>query len=213
MPIFWGKIASDKILVLSYRQMLEEAHLSQAEDELKSRRDMLFYTAGAGAAVSVGVLGVWPAINQMNETADIKALSKIQVDISGVPEGGQLVVEWQLKPVFIRHRTAAEIEEARNVDISDFRDQNSENALKPDADAADENRAIDEAGKWLVAVGLCTHLGCVPTVNAGDFGGWFCPCHASHYDTSGRVRKGPAPRNLEVPPVAFVSDTVIEIGV
>ncbi len=186
--------------------------MSQAEDDLKTRRDLLFYTAGAGTAVAVGALGVWPAINQMNETADIKALSKIQVDISSVPEGGQIVVEWQLKPVFIRHRTAKEIQEARDVDISKLRDQNSENDLKPDADAHDDNRSLDEDGKWLIAVGLCTHLGCVPTVNAGDYDGWFCPCHGSHYDTSGRIRKGPAPRNLEIPPVRLVSDTVIEIG-
>ncbi len=188
--------------------------MSQAEDDIKSRRDLLLYTAGGAAAVAGGTLGVWPMINQMNEAADIRALSKIQVDISSVEEGGQLVVEWQLKPVFIRHRTAAEIEAARNdVDLNDLRDNNSENDMKPDADAADENRAADEEGKWLIAVGLCTHLGCVPTVNAGDFGGWFCPCHGSHYDTSGRIRRGPAPRNLEIPPVRFVSDTVIEIGV
>ncbi len=191
----------------------EEAHLSQDDDDMKSRRDMLFYTAGAGATVATGALVVWPAIKQMNQTADLKALSKIQVDISTIEEGSQTVVEWQLQPVFIRHRTADEIAAAREVQVGDLHDQSAENDLKPDADASDENRALDEEGKWLVAVGLCTHLGCVPTVNAGDFGGWFCPCHGSHYDTSGRIRKGPAPRNLEIPPVRFVSDTVIEIGV
>lgn len=187
--------------------------MSQAEDDIKTRRDLLFYTAGSTAAVATGTMVLWPSINQMNEAADLKALSKIQVDVSSVAEGGQLVVEWQLKPVFIRHRTQAEIDAARDVKIDDLRDQSAENDMKPNADASDENRAADEEGKWLIAVGLCTHLGCVPTVNAGEFGGWFCPCHGSHYDTSGRIRKGPAPRNLEIPPVRFISDSVIEIGV
>lgn len=187
--------------------------MSQAEDDLQTRRDVLFYTAGSAAAVATGTMVVWPAINQMNEAADIKALSKIQVDISDIPEGGQTVVEWQLKPVFIRHRTQQEIDDARNTDISELRDQSAENDMKPDADAQDINRSLDEEGKWLVAVGLCTHLGCIPIKGAGDFGGWFCPCHGSHYDTSGRVRKGPAPLNLEIPPVTMLSETVIEIGV
>lgn len=187
--------------------------MSQAEDDITTRRDLLFYTAGGATAVTTGALVVWPMVDQMNAAEDIRALSKIQVDVSSVPEGGQLVVEWQLKPVFIRHRTAEEIEAARNVELADLKDQASENAALPDADASDVNRSLDEEGKWLVAVGLCTHLGCVPTVNAGDFGGWFCPCHGSHYDTSGRIRKGPAPRNLGIPPVRMVSDNVIEIGV
>ncbi|MCL4167108.1 UNVERIFIED_CONTAM: hypothetical protein GTU68_037326, partial [Idotea baltica] len=131
----------------------------------------------------------------MSASADIRALSKIQVDISGLEEGGQLVVEWQLKPVFIRHRTPEEIASAREDDaiVAEMRDPKSENANKPDADATDVNRALDEEG-------------CVPTVNAGDFEGWFCPCHGSHYDTAGRIRKGPAPRNLDIPPVKMVSD-------
>ncbi len=188
--------------------------MSHAEDDLKTRRDVLFYTAGSAAAVATGTMVAWPAINQMNEAADIQALSKIQVDISEIPEGGQTVVEWQLKPVFIRHRTQAEIDEARaEINISDLRDPSADNVMKPDADAQDVNRSLDEEGKWLVAVGLCTHLGCIPIKGAGDFGGWFCPCHGSHYDTSGRIRKGPAPRNLEIPPVTLLSDTVIEIGV
>lgn len=185
----------------------------QADEDIKTRRDMLFYTAGAGAAVATGTLVAWPAINQMNQTADLKALSKIQVDISSIEEGGQLIVEWQLRPVFIRHRTAEEIQNARSTDIADLRDKSAENELKPDADAHDINRSLDEEGKWLVAVGLCTHLGCVPIVHAGEYGGWFCPCHGSHYDTSGRIRKGPAPRNLDIPPVRMLSDSVIEIGV
>ena len=188
--------------------------MSQA-DENQTRRDLLFYAAGGTAAVAAGTMVVAPAVTQMSASADIRALSKIQVDISSIPEGGQMVVEWQLKPVFIRHRTPEEIALAREDDamISEMRDPTSENANKPDADAADINRVVDEAGKYIVAVALCTHLGCVPTVNAGEFDGWFCPCHGSHYDTAGRIRKGPAPRNLEIPPVKMVSDTVIEIGV
>lgn len=180
-------------------------------DDNVNRRDVLFYATGAAGAVAAGG-AIWPLAAQMNASKDVEALSKIQVDISGVEEGQQIVVEWQLKPVFIRHRTAAEIEAARADDAEDFRDMSAENANKPDASARDENRALDEDGKWLIAVGLCTHLGCVPTVSAGDFGGWFCPCHGSHYDTSGRIRKGPAPRNLDIPPIALVSDTIVEIG-
>lgn len=184
-----------------------------SQEEIASRRDLFFYAAGGAAAVTSGTLVGWPAINQMNQSADLKALSKIQVDISSIPEGGQIVVEWMLQPVFIRHRRAEEIEAARETALDELKDQGAENANMPGADASDANRAIDEEGKYIVAIGLCTHLGCVPTVNAGEFGGWFCPCHGSHYDTSGRIRKGPAPRNLPVPPVKMIGDGVIEIGV
>lgn len=188
--------------------------MSQTDDNT-TRRDILFYAAGATAAVTVGTIVVAPAVKQMSASADVRALSKIQVDISTLEEGGQMVVEWQLQPVFIRYRTAAEIAAARDDDASlaDFKDQVAQNDNKPTADATDANRALDEEGKYLVAVGLCTHLGCVPTVNAGDFNGWLCACHGSMYDTSGRIRKGPAPRNLHIPPTKLVSDTILEIGV
>lgn len=188
--------------------------MSQVDDNT-TRRDLLFYAAGGTAAVAGGALVVAPAVTQMSASADVRALSKIQVDISGLTEGGQMVVEWQLKPVFIRYRTPQEIADARADDakLSELRDQTSENANKPGEDASDINRTIDEEGKYVVAVALCTHLGCVPTVHAGDFEGWFCPCHGSHYDSAGRIRKGPAPRNLAIPPVTMVSDTIIEIGV
>ncbi len=182
-------------------------------DETQSRREVLFYATGAMAAVTGAVTVGKTAITQMSASADVSALSKIQVDISELQEGGQIVVEWQLKPVFIRYRTAEEIEAARATALDELKDQNAEREDDPSLDAIDQNRALDEEGKYLVAVGLCTHLGCVPTVNAGEFGGWFCPCHGSHYDTSGRIRKGPATRNLLIPPVRMVSDTVIEIGV
>ncbi|WP_412564668.1 ubiquinol-cytochrome c reductase iron-sulfur subunit [Thalassobius sp. MITS945101] len=187
--------------------------MSHAEDHEGTRRDFLYYaTAGAGA-VATGA-AVWPLVNQMNPAADVRALASIRVDISGVEPGTQLTVKWLGKPVFIRRRTAAEIEDARAVSVDELTiDQGAQNANKPDADAADENRSLDEAGEWLVMIGVCTHLGCVPIGDgAGDFGGWFCPCHGSHYDTSGRIRKGPAPRNLDVPVAAFVDETTIKLG-
>jgi ubiquinol-cytochrome c reductase iron-sulfur subunit len=187
--------------------------VSHAEDHEGTRRDFLYYaTAGAGA-VTTGA-AVWPLVNQMNPSADVRALSTIRVDVSGVAEGTQLTVKWLGKPVFIRRRTAEEIEEARAVDLGDLIDGSARNAnLDSGADAADENRAMDEGGEWLVMMGVCTHLGCVPLGDgAGDYHGWFCPCHGSHYDTSGRIRKGPAPQNLPVPPASFVDETTILLG-
>lgn len=186
--------------------------MSHAEDHEGTRRDFLYYaTAGAGA-VATGA-AVWPLVNQMNPSADVQALSSIRVDVSGVEVGTQLTVKWLGKPVFIRRRTEDEIAAGRAVQVSDLIDGNAENKNKPGADASDENRTLDEAGEWLVMIGVCTHLGCVPIGNAaGDFGGWFCPCHGSHYDTAGRIRKGPAPRNLDVPVAAFEDETTIKLG-
>ena len=193
--------------------------MSHAEDHEGTRRDFLYYaTAGAGA-ITAGA-AVWPLVNQMNPSADVKALSSIRVDISEIEPGTQLTVKWLGKPVFIRRRTEDEISEARGVAMDDLIDLSARNNNAPELDAADENRALDETGEWLVMMGVCTHLGCVPLGDgAGDFHGWFCPCHGSHYDTSGRIRKGPAPENLPVPmenlPVpmaAFVDDTTIKLG-
>lgn len=186
--------------------------MSHAEDHEGTRRDFLYYaTAGAGA-VATGA-AVWPLVNQMNPSADVKALASIRVDVSGVETGVQLTVKWLGKPVFIRRRTEEEIAQARADDGAVLIDPMSQNANKPDADASDANRSLDESGEWLVMIGVCTHLGCVPIGNgAGDFGGWFCPCHGSHYDTSGRIRKGPAPRNLDVPVAAFEDATTIKLG-
>ncbi|MEM6407650.1 MAG: ubiquinol-cytochrome c reductase iron-sulfur subunit [Pseudomonadota bacterium] len=182
--------------------------MSNADDHAgNTRRDFLYYaTAGAGA-VTAGA-AVWPLVNQMNPSADVQALSSIDVDVSGLEPGSQMTVKWLGKPVFIRRRTEDEIAAARDVDISTLPDQSAENANMEGADASDENRALDEAGEWLVMIGVCTHLGCVPLGDAGDFGGWFCPCHGSHYDTSGRIRKGPAPKNLPVPVAAFDGATL-----
>ena len=185
--------------------------MSHAEDHAGTRRDFLYYATGATGAVTVGA-AVWPLVNQMNASADVKALASIYVDISGIEPGTQLTVKWRGKPVFIRRRTQEDIDSARAVDIATLTDQSSENANKPGTDASDENRTLDEAGEWLVMMGVCTHLGCVPLGDSGDFGGWFCPCHGSHYDAAGRIRKGPAPRNLDIPVAAFTDETTIKLG-
>lgn len=169
----------------------------------ETKRDFLYLTAGAMAAVGAGSL-VWPFVDSMNPAKDTLALASIDVDLSAIPEGQAITVTWRGKPVFIRHRTPAEIEEAKAVNLSELPD--------PQADA---DRVEKE--QWLVMVGVCTHLGCVPLGQKssdvkGDFGGWFCPCHGSHYDTAGRIRKGPAPKNLDIPEYTFLTDTKVRIG-
>ncbi len=172
--------------------------MADAISDETNRRDFL-YVATAGVA-GVGVaFAAWPVIDQMNPSADVRALATIEVDISQIAVGQSLTVKWQGKPVFIRRRTQEEIEVAEAVPLSDLPD--------PQADA---DRT--ENPEWLVMLGICTHLGCVPLGEQGDFNGWFCPCHGSHYDTSGRIRKGPAPKNLEIPPYEFLSDSLILIG-
>ncbi len=186
--------------------------MSHADDHAGTRRDFLYYaTAGAGV-VATGA-AVWPLVNQMNPSADVQAMASIFVDVSGLELGSQLKVKWRGKPVFIRRRTPEDISKAREVPLADLVDQNAENANLPEATLAeDKNRSLDEAGEWLVMMGVCTHLGCIPLENAGDFGGWFCPCHGSHYDGAGRIRKGPAPRNLPVPVARFEDETTIKLG-
>ncbi len=186
--------------------------MSNAEHPAGTRRDFLYY-ATAGAGVVTAGAAVWPLVNQMNPSADVSALSSIFVDVAGVEVGTQLTVKWLGKPVFIRRRSEEEITMARDTTLTDLPDQGAENANKPEADASDQNRTMDEAGEWLVMMGVCTHLGCVPLGDgAGDFGGWFCPCHGSHYDSAGRIRKGPAPRNLPVPVAVFENETTIKLG-
>ncbi|GHF01600.1 ubiquinol-cytochrome c reductase iron-sulfur subunit [Aliiroseovarius zhejiangensis] len=187
--------------------------MSQADDHQGTRRDFLYYATGGAAAVTAGV-AVWPLVDQMNPSADVKALSSIRVDISGVEVGSQITVKWLGKPVFIRRRTEEEIAAARADDDAALPDDKARNAnVDASLSAADENRSMDEAGEWLVMMGVCTHLGCVPLGDgAGDFGGWYCPCHGSHYDASGRIRRGPAPENLPVPVAEFVDETTIKLG-
>ena len=184
-----------------------------ATDSQHTRRDFLYVATAATGAV--GVAGaVWPFIDQMQPDASTRALASIQVDVSAVEPGMSLTVKWRGRPVFIRNRTEAEIEEARQVPLSELVDPLARNQnLAADAPADDLSRSAGEGlENWLVMVGVCTHLGCVPLGQAGDFGGWFCPCHGSHYDTAGRIRRGPAPENLLVPTFEFISDTVIQIG-
>ena len=165
-----------------------------------NRRDFIHIAAGA-AAVGAGAMAVWPLVNSMNPAADTLALSTIEFDLTKVQEGQQVVIKWQGKPVLVRYRTPAEVQRARADDHAGLKD--------PQTDA---DRVKPGHQQYLVVLGSCTHLGCVPTFGAGDFGGWFCPCHGSHYDTSGRIRKGPAPKNLVVPTYDYVSDTRVKIG-
>lgn len=185
--------------------------MAHTDEHEGTRRDFLYYaTAGAGA-VATGA-AVWPLVNQMNPSADVRALSSIRVDVSGVEAGTQLTVLFQGKPVFIRRRTQTEIDAARADDamVDSLQDPIARNNNGDDVPAIDANRSLDEAGEWLVMMGVCTHLGCVPLGDgAGDFGGWFCPCHGSHYDTAGRIRKGPAPQNLLVPVASFDGDELV----
>jgi ubiquinol-cytochrome c reductase iron-sulfur subunit len=184
--------------------------------EEPTRRDFLVVAGNAFAAIGAASL-IWPFVQQMNPDAGAKALASTEVDLAPVKDGQAITVMWRGKPVFIRSRTAEEVAEAEKVPPADLPDGDARNAALPGAPATDANRVKKGHEKWLVMVGICTHLGCIPkgqsmTDVKGDYGGWFCPCHGSHYDTSGRIRKGPAPRNLDVPPYEFVSDTKIKIG-
>jgi ubiquinol-cytochrome c reductase iron-sulfur subunit len=186
--------------------------VAHAEEHEGTRRDFIYYATASAGVVTAGA-AIWPLVNQMNPSADVKALSSIRVDVADLAPGTQLTVKWLGKPVFIRRRTDDEIKDARAVDLSELIDTSARNNNAPMLDAADKNRALDDSGEWLVMMGVCTHLGCVPLGDgAGDFHGWFCPCHGSHYDTSGRIRKGPAPENLPVPVAAFVDDATIKLG-
>ena len=179
------------------------AESATAGDGVETRRDFLQLTTGVIGAIGVGAVA-WPFIHQMNPAADTLALASIEVDISGIEEGQAIKVKWRGKPVFIRHRTKAEVEEAKAVSRDDLIDPQM-----------DDERA--QRPEWLILVGVCTHFGCIPLGTAqgetrGEYNGWFCPCHGSHYDVSGRIRKGPAPRNLEVPEYTFLNDNVVKIG-
>ena len=165
-----------------------------------SRRDFIYIATGAAAAGAVAALA-WPFIDQMNPAGDTLALASIEFDLTKVAKGQQVTVKWRGKPLFIRNRTEKEIAAAVADDHADLRDPET-----------DEARHKPGKAQWLILIGTCTHLGCVPTFGGGEYGGWFCPCHGSVYDTSGRIRKGPAPKNLEVPDYAFLSPTTVKIG-
>ncbi|CAH2067468.1 unnamed protein product, partial [Iphiclides podalirius] len=174
---------------------------SQAKENVDSRNSFTYLIAGAG-----GVAGAYAAksvvtqfVSSMAAAADVLALAKIEIKLAEIPEGKSVTFKWRGKPLFIRHRTPAEISTEKAVPVDQLRDPQS-----------DEQRTQDP--EWLVVIGVCTHLGCVPVANAGDFGGYYCPCHGSHYDASGRIRKGPAPLNLEVPPHTFMEGGLLVVG-
>jgi len=176
---------------------------TSAPEEQKSRRDFIVVASYAMGAVGAGAF-VWPLVDQMNPAADTLALASIEVDVSKIAEGQSITLKWRGKPIFIRHRTKSEIAEATQVVSADLRDP-------------EEDTVRVQKPEYLVVLGVCTHLGCVPLGQKvgevrGEYDGWFCPCHGSHYDSSGRIRKGPAPTNLEVPPYTFLSDQVVRIG-
>lgn len=173
---------------------------TEVEHSSTNRRDFLYVATGAVGAVGAAAV-VWPLINQLNPDASTLALASIEFDLGAIEEGQSVTITWRGLPVFVRHRTAAEIAEAKAVPLADLKDPET-----------DEQRTKEGHEQWLVMVANCTHLGCVPVGEAGEFDGWFCPCHGSHYDTAGRIRKGPAPTNLVVPPYEFVSDTLVKIG-
>ena len=169
-----------------------------SDEKKPERRDFLFTASYAIGAVGIGA-AVWPLVDQMNPDASVKALSSTEVDISSVELGKSITVLWRGKPVFIKRRTQEEIAEAKSVNLDELKHPEK-----------DEDRAKNP--EWLVMIGVCTHLGCVPLGGKGDYKGWFCPCHGSHYDTSGRIRKGPAPQNMEIPKYEFVNSNIIKIG-
>ncbi len=180
------------------------SRLDPTLDDNAGRRDFLYFATGATAALTAGA-ALWPLVNAMNPSADVTALSSIKVDLADVPVGIRITVKWRGRPVFIDHRPEKRIAEAR-VDDKNF------DLIDPATDASRAQRP-----EWLVVIGVCTHLGCIPLGQSegdprGGWDGWFCPCHGSHYDTAGRIRKGPAPRNLDLPPYAFETDTLVAIG-
>jgi ubiquinol-cytochrome c reductase iron-sulfur subunit len=174
----------------------------EKHDDHKSptRRDFLFVATGAVGAVAVAG-AVWPLINQMNPDASVTALASIEYDLTPIQEGQTVTIKWRGLPVFVRHRTPKEIEEAKAVPLTELKDPET-----------DEQRTKPGHEQWLIMIANCTHLGCIPTGEAGAFDGWFCPCHGSEYDSAGRIRRGPAPKNLVLPQYKFVTDTLVQIG-
>jgi ubiquinol-cytochrome c reductase iron-sulfur subunit len=197
--------------------------VSTTEHADVNRRDFLMIATGTVAGVGAA-LTAWPFINQMNPDAAVLALSSIEVDLASIAEGQAVTLKWRGNPLIIRHRTKIEIEAAKAVKMDELKDPVARNAnAKDGVDASDDNRVVGGKENFLVMLGVCTHLGCVPDGNSGSrefavvegsskTGGWFCPCHGSQYDTAGRIRRGPAPENLAVPPYKYLSDTKILVG-
>jgi ubiquinol-cytochrome c reductase iron-sulfur subunit len=187
-----------------------------ADDE-PSRRDVILIAAGGFAAVGAAAV-LWPLLDQMNPDRSALSLATTEVDLAHIDVGQAITVMWRGKPIFVRRRAEEEIAAAKAVPVDELIDPLARNAnLDDDALATDANRTTENREPWLIMIGICTHLGCIPKGQGvgdarGDFGGWICPCHGSQYDTAGRVRKGPAPQNMAIPPYAFLSDTKIQIG-
>lgn len=186
-------------------------------DEPVNRRDFIHIAATAFAGIGAAA-ALWPLIDQMNPDATSLSLASIEVDLAPVQEGQAITVMWRGKPIFVRNRTPEEVKAAQDVPLTALKDPVARimGETKP-LPATDKDLTKPGKENWLIAIGICTHLGCIPKGqrvgdDRGEFGGWFCPCHGSMYDTAGRIRKGPAPRNLEIPPYEFVSDTKIKIG-
>jgi ubiquinol-cytochrome c reductase iron-sulfur subunit len=191
--------------------------MAMTMDDHVNRRDFIHIAATAFVAIG-GAAALWPLIDQMNPDATSLSLASVEIDLSPIQDGQAITVMWRGKPVFVRNRTPEEVEAAKSVSLDELKDPvarlmgNAEE--KP---ATDQVLTKDGHEQWLIAVGICTHLGCIPKGQKtgderGEYGGWFCPCHGSHYDTAGRIRKGPAPANLAIPPYEFASDTMIRIG-
>lgn len=180
--------------------MATQSNTAHQDGPEPGRRDFLYVAASAVGVVGVGA-AVWPLINQLNPDASVLALASIEFDISNIAEGESVTIKWRGNPVFVRHRTQAEIDEAKAVPLSDLKDPET-----------DEQRTKPGHEQWLIMIANCTHLGCIPVGESGEYDGWFCPCHGSVYDTAGRIRKGPAPKNLILPPYEFLSDTLVQIG-
>ncbi|QEW29825.1 ubiquinol-cytochrome c reductase iron-sulfur subunit [Roseovarius indicus] len=199
-----------------------DARFTKTADDVEAanRRDFLYYTTTAAGTVAAGA-AVWSLADSMNPSADVISQSTIAVDLTGVQLGSRITVKWAGKPVFIWRRTPETVAKARATPLDDLPDPIDDSEGNPNINeplpALDANRATDEAGEWLIVISICTHLGCVPIgqdgSSVGEFGGWFCPCHGSHYDLSGRIRKGPAPRNLDIPPYSLGSDLLLKVGI
>ncbi len=193
-----------QLLICGEGKMAKTQTLKQGDTPANmGRRDFIVVASYAMAGIGLASVA-WPLIDQMNPAADTLALASIEVDISKIEVGQAITIKWRGKPVFIRHRSETEITSAQSVQLSDLKDPQT-----------DDERVTNP--QFLVMIGVCTHLGCVPLGQKtgdvkGEYDGWFCPCHGSHYDSSGRIRKGPAPLNLEIPPYQFASDAVIKIG-
>lgn len=192
-------LSSTTSALSSYNQPDFSSYLNNRSEQ--TNKNFTYFMVGSmGLLSAAGAKSTVEAfLSSMSASADVLAMAKVEVKLGAIPEGNNVIVKWQGKPVFIRHRTAEEIAEANSVDVASLRDPET-----------DDQRV--KKPEWLVMLGICTHLGCVPIGEAGDFGGWFCPCHGSHYDISGRIRRGPAPLNLEIPTYEFSDDETLVVG-